>query len=83
MGGVAKEVAGRRAAAHAVSRETPTPELFTVKEVAAYLNVHTSTIYRMLRQGILPAFKIGSDWRFHREAIDRWIKAQSRGHAGD
>jgi len=50
----------------------------TVKELAHYLSVHTSTIYRLLHANKLPCFKIGSDWRFHREAIDEWIRSQSK-----
>jgi excisionase family DNA binding protein len=34
--------------------------------------VHRSTIYRLLKKGQLPGFKIGSDWRFNVEAIDQW-----------
>jgi excisionase family DNA binding protein len=46
--------------------------LMKVGEVADYLHVHRSTIYKMLRSGELPAFRIGSDWRFRIEAVDRW-----------
>jgi excisionase family DNA binding protein len=46
--------------------------LVTVKELSNYLRVHPSTIYRLLKRGELPAFKLGSDWRFNLEAIDRW-----------
>jgi excisionase family DNA binding protein len=45
-------------------------------ELAEYLRVHPSTMYRLLRHGTLPALRIGSDWRFSREAIDRWRLAQ-------
>jgi excisionase family DNA binding protein len=44
----------------------------TVKELSDYLKVHPSTIYRQLKRGRLPAFKVGSDWRFNVESIDRW-----------
>jgi excisionase family DNA binding protein len=44
----------------------------TVTEVAEYLRVHTSTIYRLLRRGEIPGFRVGSDWRFNRESIDAW-----------
>jgi excisionase family DNA binding protein len=47
-------------------------EIMTVKELAEYLKVHASTVYRQLKLGQLPAFKVGSDWRFNVEAIDRW-----------
>jgi excisionase family DNA binding protein len=44
----------------------------TVREVSAYLQVHPSTIYRLLKHNQIPAFHVGSDWRFSVEAIDRW-----------
>ena len=50
--------------------------VLTIKDVANYLGVHTSTIYRYAQDGKIPAFKIGSDWRFHRKYIDRWIDGQ-------
>ncbi|MBV8892805.1 MAG: helix-turn-helix domain-containing protein [Acidobacteria bacterium] len=46
--------------------------VMTVKEVAEYLHVHPSTVYRLLKTSRLPAFKVGSDWRFNVEEIDRW-----------
>jgi excisionase family DNA binding protein len=50
----------------------------TVNEVANYLKVHTATIYRLLKRGALPAFRVGFDWRFKKEAIDEWVSAQER-----
>lgn len=47
-------------------------KVFTVNELSEYLRVHRSTIYRLLKKGQLPGFKIGSDWRFNVEAIDEW-----------
>jgi excisionase family DNA binding protein len=47
-------------------------KVLTVNELSDYLRVHRSTIYRLLKRGQLPGFKIGSDWRFNIEAIDRW-----------
>ncbi len=46
--------------------------VLTVQEVSTYLRVHPSTIYRMLKKNQLPAFRVGSDWRFTVEAIDKW-----------
>ena len=48
--------------------------LMTVKEVSAYLRVHPSTIYKLLRRGELPGHRIGTDWRFNTEVIDRWCR---------
>jgi excisionase family DNA binding protein len=53
-------------------KQAPPGNIMTVRELADYLRVHPSTIYRLLRERKLPAFKVGSDWRFSREAIDHW-----------
>jgi excisionase family DNA binding protein len=46
--------------------------VLTVRDLSNYLRVHPSTVYRLLKTGQLPAFKVGSDWRFNVEEIDRW-----------
>lgn len=55
-----------------------TSDVMTLREVAAFLKVHPNTIYRMARSGKLPAFKMGTDWRFRREAIESWVRARDR-----
>ena len=47
-------------------------KVLTVSELSNYLRVHRSTVYRLLKKGQLPGFRIGSDWRFNVEAIDQW-----------
>jgi excisionase family DNA binding protein len=56
--------------------------VMTVKELSDYLKIHPSTVYRQLKRGQLPAFKVGSDWRFNVESIDRWRLGQD-GLPGD
>jgi excisionase family DNA binding protein len=51
--------------------------LMTVTEVAEYLRCHPSTIYKLLKKGEIPAFRIGADWRFKPEAIDQWRESQT------
>ena len=46
--------------------------LMTLEEVSEYLRVHPSTVYRLLKKHLIPAFKLGSDWRFNRTSIERW-----------
>ena len=48
--------------------------IMTLEEVAEYLRVHPSTVYRLLTRHLIPAFKIGSDWRFNRASIEQWCK---------
>ena len=45
--------------------------VLTVSELADYLRVHPSTIFRLLKRKELPAFKVGGDWRFTMEEIER------------
>lgn len=52
----------------------------TVEEVSEYLHVHPSTIYRLIKRRKIPAFRIGSDWRFNIETIDKW-RAEMEGGA--
>lgn len=56
-------------------------KVLTVQEVSNYLRVHPSTIYRMLKKNQLPAFRVGSDWRFTVEAIDKWRASVETGTA--
>ena len=46
--------------------------LLTVKEVAGYLRVNQTTIYRLVRKSQIPSFKVGGNWRFNLESIDEW-----------
>ena len=46
--------------------------ILTLKEVADYLRVHPSTVYRLVNASEIPSFKIGSNWRFSLDSIDRW-----------
>ena len=55
----------------------PEAKVLTVAELAGYLRVHRTTVYRLLKRRQLPSFKIGSDWRFNVEAIDEWRMQQS------
>jgi excisionase family DNA binding protein len=55
-----------------VDSKNETPSILTLGNVAQYLRVHPSTIYRLLKRRQLPAFKVGRDWLFTRDSIDRW-----------
>lgn len=48
----------------------------TVKDVAEYLQLSMDMVYKMAQQGKIPASKIGSQWRFKREEIDKWVMSQ-------
>ena len=68
------ETSLRRHARAMKPRDDATPRrIMTVAEIAEYLNVHPSTIYKMATKGQIPFFRIGFDYRFHRDAIDKWM----------
>jgi len=47
-------------------------QIMTLSEVAEYFQIHRSTLYRLVRKGKIPYFKMGSDYRFDKYAIDKW-----------
>lgn len=58
-------------------------EILTLEEVATYLKVTPRTIYRMLDEDQIPAFKIRGAWRFRKdeiEAMTRSVRLVNRGH---
>jgi len=52
--------------------------LLTAKELQEILQVDRSTIYRMAESGRLPAVKVGRQWRFPSEQINRWLDIQEQ-----
>jgi excisionase family DNA binding protein len=53
-------------------------EILTVMEVARFLRVPKSTVYKLARVGELPASKIGKHWRFLRRDIHEWMHSRCR-----
>jgi excisionase family DNA binding protein len=48
-------------------------DFWTAEEVAVYLRLPQSTVYKLAQDKILPGFKVGKHWRFRRESILEWI----------
>ncbi len=51
-------------------------ETYTVEELAKSLKLHPYTLRRLCREGKIPAFKVGGQWRFDIMEIERWRKKQ-------
>ncbi len=47
--------------------------IWTLKEVARYLKLSELSLYRLLRRRKIPGFKVGQQWRFSKDTIDKWI----------
>jgi excisionase family DNA binding protein len=52
-------------------------EILTIMDVARFLRVPKSTVYKLARVGELPASKIGKHWRFLRRDIHEWMRSRS------
>jgi excisionase family DNA binding protein len=50
------------------------PETYTVEEVAKALQLHKYTIRRLCREKKIPCFKVGGQWRFRKDGIEKITK---------
>ncbi len=53
-------------------------DVLSVREVARYLKLNEQTIYRLARNGTLPASKIGRQWRFSRREVEALLSERRR-----
>ena len=53
-------------------------EFLTAEEVAEYLRLPLSTVYKLVQDKRLPGFKVGKHWRFRKDSSEKWIKDQER-----
>ena len=67
----------RRVPNGAVSELIMQEMLLTTEQVAQYLKVDKFTVYRLVTQRKIPAFKVGSQWRFKKKLIDAWLLENS------
>lgn len=58
-----------------------TQSYLTARDVQELIRVDRSTIYRMAESGRLPAIKVGRQWRFPADAMQRWLG--SHGESSD
>lgn len=52
------------------------PMIMTLKDLAEYLRMNERTIAKLAQEGKIPGFKIASQWRFIKEAVDSWFSQQ-------
>ncbi|MDD4294418.1 MAG: PTS sugar transporter subunit IIA [Candidatus Omnitrophica bacterium] len=49
--------------------------VMTTRELASYIKLNEKTVIRMAQDGKIPGVKIGNQWRFHLETIDRYLQS--------
>jgi len=48
----------------------------TPQEVSGLLRVSTQTVRRWIKEGRLPAYKVGRAWRIKEDDLNRWLDGQ-------
>jgi len=49
----------------------------TISDLAEYLQVSKSSLYKLVQQGKVPGQKVGKHWRFRKDTVDQWLSASS------
>lgn len=52
-------------------------EVLTLEELAVYLKLSKSTVYKLVGENKIPGQKVGRHWRFSRAAIDKWLAVRT------
>lgn len=47
--------------------------VMTIEDLAVYLKLSKSTLYKLCAEGKVPGQKVGRHWRFHKPVIDQWL----------
>lgn len=71
------KIFSRRVPNGAVSELIMQEMLLTTEQVAQYLKVDKFTVYRLVTQRKMPAFKVGGQWRYKKKLIDAWLLENS------
>ncbi|MBI5510729.1 MAG: response regulator [Deltaproteobacteria bacterium] len=58
------------------------PNALGISEAAAFIGAHEQTVRKLARSGAIPAYRVGTVWRFRKEALVRWMEGQQRGRSG-
>jgi excisionase family DNA binding protein len=54
-------------------------DIMTVQEVAEFLKLSKITVYKLVKKGAIPGFRVGNSWRFRREDIVEIVSQQMAG----
>lgn len=46
-----------------------------IVELADFLRIHRVTVYRLIKNGQIPCFRVAHDWRFDRREIEAWMES--------
>jgi excisionase family DNA binding protein len=49
-------------------------EILTISQVSELLKLHPRTIYKLVKNGIIPGRRVGKKWRFLRSEVIKFLK---------
>lgn len=51
-------------------------EVLSVPEACAFLGVYRNTLYKLIREGEIPAFRLitGGRWKFRKQDLEQWLE---------
>jgi excisionase family DNA binding protein len=52
-------------------------EILNIKEAASYLRLNSMTVYKLAQKRQIPAFKVGGNWRFKKDLLEKWLVQKS------
>ena len=58
-------------------------DVLTIDDLAVYLKIAKSTLYKLAQEGRLPGQKVGKHWRFRKASIDRCLEENDRLKRGE
>jgi excisionase family DNA binding protein len=61
----------------ACPKPMPDDDVLTLREICDLLQVHPSTVYKLLREGRIPSFRIGKEWEIPERRVMRWMAEKS------
>jgi excisionase family DNA binding protein len=61
-----------------ISETDQSTDILTIHDVAMYLRLSEAMVYKLAREGHVPALRVGKSWRFRKDLIDDWIRRKTQ-----
>lgn len=52
-------------------------QLLTFNEARDFLRINKGTLHKLIRNGAIPAFRVGNLWRIDKDELIDWLKKQN------
>ena len=51
-------------------------EVLSMEQACEFLQLSKPCLYKYVRTGSIPAYKMGRVWKFHRDSLDQWLRSK-------